>query len=170
MVSSWNELTSTVSTSYLIFSRATSESGFPMLPQAIVFWPQWFSIWASISVVVVFPLVPVIAITGVWHDCHPSSSSPIMSVPRDQKFRPSAEAGSIPGLATTRSNLSELRSASGPQTTRIPWAARLSRVDRNSLSSCALSSTVTLAPSDCRRSAAAAPLKPAPRTAACWFE
>ena len=36
IVSSWNELTSTVSTSNWFFSRATSESGLPILPQAIV--------------------------------------------------------------------------------------------------------------------------------------
>ena len=36
IASSWNELTSTVSTSKGCFSRATSESGLPILPQAIV--------------------------------------------------------------------------------------------------------------------------------------
>src|SRR5207244_2639513 len=100
---------------YLIFSRATSESGLPMLPQAIVFCPQSFSICASISVVVVLPFVPVIAMTGVSQERQPSSSSPMMSIlsapadsscgERAEKFCARADVGSIPGLATTKSYL-----------------------------------------------------------------
>ena len=38
-----------------------------MLPQAMVRWPQAFSICASNSVVVVLPFVPVMAMTGTSH-------------------------------------------------------------------------------------------------------
>src|SRR5437899_2605445 len=81
-------------------SRATSESGLPILPHAIVRWPHAFNIWASNSVVVVLPFVPVTAITGISQDRQPSSSSPIMSILREEKLRASREAGSIPGLKT----------------------------------------------------------------------
>jgi hypothetical protein len=74
-----------------------------MLPQAIVRWPQAFSIWASNSVVVVLPFVPVTAMTGTLMERQPSSNSPIISIFRDVKFVASAEAGSIPGLRTAKS-------------------------------------------------------------------
>ena len=57
-----------------------------MLPQAIVRWPHAFSICASISVVVVLPFVPVTAMTGSSQERQPSSSSPIMSILREEKF------------------------------------------------------------------------------------
>jgi len=84
-------------------TRADSQSGLPMLPQAMVFCPQAFSICASNSVVVVLPFVPVTAITGTSIDCQPSSSSPIMSILRAEKFCASGDSGSIPGLKTIKS-------------------------------------------------------------------
>ena len=68
-----------------------------MLPQAIVRWPHAFNICAINSVVVVLPFVPVMAMTGRSQNCQPSSSSPIISMFRDEKFCASAESGSIPG-------------------------------------------------------------------------
>src|SRR4029077_13725716 len=167
--SSWNELTSTVSTSNGCFSRATSESGLPMLPQGIVRWPQAFGICASNSVVVVFPFVPVTAMIGISQERQPSSSSLIVSIPREEKLRANGEIGSIPGLRTIQSYTDESRSASDSQTTRTPCARRLSSVDFSKLFSLALSSTVTCAPSDASSNAAALPLSPAPSTATFWF-
>ena len=62
-----------------------------MLPQAIVRCPHAFSICASNSVVVVLPFVPVMAMTGTFTDRQPSSSSPIVSIWRDEKFVASGE-------------------------------------------------------------------------------
>ena len=53
--------------------------------------------------VVVFPLVPVMAMTGTFTDRQPNSSSPIVSMFRDEKFVASGEIGSMPGLRTTKS-------------------------------------------------------------------
>src|SRR5437762_12814711 len=74
-----------------------------MLPQATVRWPHAFNICATSSVVVVLPLVPVMAMSGSSQNCQPSSSSPIISIFRDEKFCASGESGSIPGLRTARS-------------------------------------------------------------------
>ena len=134
-------------------------------PQAIVRCRQALSICASNSVVVVLPFVPVTAIIESSQDRKPSSSSPIISMFREEKFRASAEVGSIPGLRTTRSYLLESPSAAGPQITRMPCARRLSMFDLRRSFSSALSSTVTLAPSAFSKCAPAEPLKPAPRTA-----
>ena len=165
MVSSWNELTSTVSTSRSCCSSATSQSGLPMLPQAIVRCPHAFNICASNSVVVVFPFVPVMAMTGTFTDRQPNSSSPIVSIFRDEKFVASGEIGSMPGLKTTKSYDAESRPAAGPERTSTPRARRFSIVDFSRVFSSALSRTVTLAPSLRSRSAAAVPLSPAPSTA-----
>ena len=136
-----------------------------MLPQAIVRCPHAFNICASNSVVVVFPFVPVIAITGTSTESQPSSSSPIVSIFRDEKFVANGEIGSIPGLKTTKSYADESLSAAGPQCTATPRARKFSIVDFSRVFSSALSSTVTSAPSPRRRSAAAVPLSPAPSTA-----
>ena len=152
-------------TSKSFFRRATSESGLPMLPQAIVRCPQALSICASNSVVVVLPLVPVTAIMGSSHERKPSSSSPIISMLCEEKFRANGDAGSIPGLSTTKSYLPESPSAACPQITRTSCLRRSSIVDLRRFFSSALSSTVTLAPSALSKCAAAEPLKPAPRTA-----
>jgi hypothetical protein len=46
------------------------------------------------------PFVPVTAMTGILQKRQPSSSSPTMSIPRDEKLRTNREAGSMPGLKT----------------------------------------------------------------------
>ena len=74
-----------------------------MLPQAIVRWPHAFNICASNSVVVVFPFVPVMAMIGRFTERQPSSSSPNVSIFREEKFVASGEIGSMPGLRTTKS-------------------------------------------------------------------
>src|SRR3954454_7909375 len=99
---------------------------------------------------------------GPSHERQPSSSSLIVSIPREEKLRANEETGSMPGLRTIQSYTDESRSASDPQTTHTPCARRLSSVDFSKVSSLALSSTVTCAPSDATSKAAALPLNPAP--------
>ena len=55
------------------------------------------------DVVVDFPFVPVIAITGRPQERQPSSSSLMVSIPREEKLRANWETGSIPGLRTIQS-------------------------------------------------------------------
>jgi hypothetical protein len=100
-----------------------------MLPQAMVRCPHAFNICASSSVVVVFPFVPVMAMTGTLTERQPNSNSPIVSMFRDEKFIASGEAGSMPGLKTAKSYGAESCSASAPQRIFTPCARRFSRVD-----------------------------------------
>ena len=113
----------------------------------------------------VLPLVPVTAMTGISQEHQPSSSSLIVSIPREEKLRANEETGSMPGLRTIQSYTDELLFAADPQTTRTPCARRLSNVDFSKSLSPALSSTVTCAPWEASSKAAALPLTPAPSTA-----
>src|SRR6185312_787187 len=107
--------------------------------------------------------------SGILQERQPSSSSLIVSIPREEKLRANEETGSMPGLRTIQSYVGEIRLASDPQTTRTPCARRLSSVDFSKLFLSALSRTVTCAPSDASSSAAALPLSPAPSTATFCF-
>src|SRR5688572_15020786 len=103
--------------------------------------------------------------TGTSMERQPNSNSPMISICREEKFWASGESGSMPGLSTTKSKLAASFSACGPQFTVTPRARRFSIVDFSSVSSAALSRTVTWAPSLRSSNAAAVPLKPAPSTA-----
>src|ERR1700745_814597 len=107
--------------------------------------------------------------TGILQERQPSSSSLIVSIPREEKLRANGESGSMPGLRTIQSQVEECWLALYPQTTCTPCARRLSSVDFSKLFSSALSSTVTCAPSEASSNAAALPLSPAPSTATLWF-
>jgi hypothetical protein len=63
----------------------------------------------------------------------------MISIFRDEKFWANAEAGSIPGLATTKSYLPESDRPLARKSTRMLCARRLSIVDLSSLFSSALS-------------------------------
>jgi hypothetical protein len=67
------ELTSTVSTSYLIFSRADLGSGLPMLPQAIVFLSAVVQHLSEHFRRGRFAVGSVMAVTGVSHERQPEA-------------------------------------------------------------------------------------------------
>ncbi len=166
MVSSWNELTSTVSTSRSRSSSATSESGLPMLPQAMVRCPHAFSICASNSVVVVFPFVPVMAMTGHVHGAPTQLQlAHRLDVSRGKILRQRRDRIDA---RTQHDKIIRSRIVVRPRDRNglpLPRARRFSIVDLSKVFSSALSRTVTSAPSLCSRRAAAVPLRPAPSTA-----
>ncbi len=121
------------------------------------------------SVVVVFPLVPVIATTGQRHSLKPSSISPITGIFLARTFCTSGTAGSIPGLSTQTSYVVGSVSAAAPSRTFTPCASRLAAFSRWRGPS-ELSHTVTVAPSSVSKIAAASPLSPRPSTTAVFPE
>ena len=75
-----------------------------MLPQATVRWPQAFNICAINSVVVVLPFVPVMAMTGTWHELPAKLQlADRLDVLATKNSAPAARSGSIPGLRTPKS-------------------------------------------------------------------
>lgn len=96
--------------------------GVPMLPTAAVRKPADFRIDASIWVVVVLPLVPVIASQGAApgpRSCQAISTSPTTSTPAFAAAANSGLSGFQPGEVTTRPVPSGRVSAS-PRRTEIP--------------------------------------------------
>jgi len=74
-----------------------------MLPAAVTSTPAVASTCATRPVVVVFPFVPVIAITRLLRSRHASSTSPMVRMPASTMRLRISVAGPIPGLTTMRS-------------------------------------------------------------------
>lgn len=104
--------------------------GVPMLPTAAVRRPAARRIEASIWVVVVLPLVPVIASQGAAsgpRSRQAISTSPTTSTPADAAAAKSGELGFQPGEVTTSSVPSGSVSASPRRTSMPSRAAARSR-------------------------------------------
>ena len=82
---------------------ARSVTGRPMLPAVVDGKPAALSRCAIRAVVVVFPLVPVMAMRSASMTRQPSSSSPMMGTPRARATSRAGSSRGTPGLTTTNS-------------------------------------------------------------------
>ena len=145
-------------------SSATSQRGLPMLPQAIVLCPHPFSISAINSVVVVFPFVPVMAMTGAPRAPAEFQFPYRFDFARRKICRQRQTRGRFPGSDDQVAGSLSF-SAAGPERTVTPRARKSSRVDFRSFFSGGAVEHRNLCALAAEERAAAVPLRPAPRTA-----
>ena len=141
--------------------------GRPMLPTAAVRSPAAVRIAASIWVVVVLPLVPVIPSQGTTLagrlSRQASSTSLQIGTPRAAACTSSGAVAGQPVVTTRSASVGSSAVAPGPRRTvppRVSSSVALSELARSARSS----STVTRAPNSSRPSAAANPETPIPAT------
>ena len=144
MSSSWNDDASQTTVAAGSRAPARAVSAVPTLPAAATGRPAARCIAATSSVVVVFPLEPVIAISGFGSSRQPSSSSPRTTIPRARAARMTAASPGTPGLLTTVPTPSSSATPSLCSCTATPAASSSARA---SGATAAPSQPVTSSPS-----------------------
>ena len=120
---SWKLLSSSSRKSYSLSFSATDTSGVPMFPPVKTLRPLRPSISDRRDVVVVFPFVPVMPITGFDRKFHASSISLITVFPASRASLISGRSNLTPGLSTIVSAHSNNSGAWVPQRISRPPAA-----------------------------------------------
>src|SRR5687767_6603853 len=131
-----------------------------MLPPTSTSVPAAASIRPTSVVVVDFPFVPVIAITGPFSQRHASSSSPIVSTPARRASSNTGCSNATPGLVTIRSAPASVAGRCPPSSSSTP----ASRNRGASSNDARVSVSITRAPLLASSFAAAMPLRAAPTT------
>ena len=136
----------------------------PRLPHATAFRPDERATSAMSVTAVLFPLVPVTAMTGEGQNRNANSTSLRMGSPRDSAEAIGPSCSGTPGLTTSMSASAVSRSLCPPSSaSRRPSGRSASTAARSSGVSCA-SVTETRAPTRHSSRAAASPLRPKPTT------
>ena len=124
MVSSWKLLTSTTTRSTVEPLSTCPIRGLPILPPTKTRSPERVSISPKRAVVVVLPLVPVTASSGLRKKRAASSISPTTATPRRRASARGSRVWGTPGLRTIRSAVAKAAGLWPPSSSRTPKRSR----------------------------------------------